>query len=51
MNENFQYVYYQLLGDNKLLPLSAFKSRKINKSDIFPDAKELPSFFTHNLLN
>ncbi len=51
MNENYQYVYYQLVGDNKLLPLSTFKSRKINKCDIFSDAKELPNFFTYNLLN
>ena len=51
MNENILNTYYQLIGDNKMLPLSSFKSRKISKSDIFPDAKELPSFFSYNLLN
>ena len=34
-----QQVQTQLLTDIKLLPLSSFKSKKVNKFDIFPDAK------------
>ena len=51
MNENFQFIYNQLLLDHRLLPISSFKSKKINKFDIFPDAKDLPPFFSYNLLN
>jgi hypothetical protein len=35
-------VYEQLLLDVKLLPLSAFKNRRVKKIDLFPDAQELP---------
>ena len=51
MNENFQFIYNQLLMDHRLLSIPSFKSKKINKFDIFPDAKDLPSFFSYNLLN
>lgn len=49
MNRSSEAVYNSLLNDNKLLPLSSFKSQKFSKYNIFPHAQSLPSFFDNNL--
>ena len=51
MNEETIKLIEYLLCDQKLLPLSAFKSNKFNKYSLFPEAKHLPAFFEHNLVN
>ena len=44
-------IYEQLLSDSKLLPLSTFRNRRVKKMDFFPDANQLPTFFSYNLLS
>jgi hypothetical protein len=49
MNPEAQAVYNSILTDNKLLPLSSFKSNKFSKYNLFPHAQTLPAFFENNL--
>lgn len=51
MNSNSLRIMESLLTDQKLLPLTAFKSNKYSKYSLFPEAKTLPTFFEHNLVN
>lgn len=45
MKYSAQLIIESLLSDQKLLPLSAFKSNKYSKYSLFPEAKRLPTFF------
>ncbi len=42
MKNEAKAVYDTIMNDQKLLPLSSFKSNKFSKYNLFPHAQSLP---------